>query len=262
MQFAWRAGCLQVIALFHLSFLRLTGIRVEDIDFRHGGSLITLFTQRSSWSQAFRSLKMRLDHATEGHTFRPHSTLNRRQSARASSSATALPSLTVTVPTTTSTATVNSLNVDTQPMIDKDLLPSNSSLQITCTDCSTHGSLDFSFAEFEFAPDLDRTVQGGFILDDIFNGGEVSVVAIGLGAHIELYLNISNSGHFSIPLFEIPLLFAVKVSRIMWQHCYQHLTHLQILGIGAAGLMYAPELRFNYDLKNSSLYVDPALDAY
>ena len=140
--------------------------------------------------------------------------LMRRQSALAASSVIALPSLTVTVPTTTSTASVNSLNLN-HSLTDKQLLPSNSSLQITCTDCSTYGSLNFSFTEFKVDVDLDETFQGDLTMGDIFKGGETSVVAIGLGAHIELYLDIPRSGNISFSLFEIPLLFTIKVSRIV-----------------------------------------------
>lgn len=173
-------------------------------------SSITLSSEQTSWKQAFGSIKVSLDHTSEGHIYRPHSDLHRRQSALASSSLVSLPSQTLTVPTATSTATVNTLDVN-RALVDQDLLPANSSLQITCTNCSTYGSLDFSFVNFEFAPDLDKTIQGGFILGDIFTGGEATVVANGLGAHVELYLNISRSDSFSIPLFEIPLLFAIKV---------------------------------------------------
>ena len=174
------------------------------------GSSITLSSEQTSWEQAFGPIKVSLDHTSEGHIHRPHSNLHRRQSALASSSLVSLPSETVTVPTATSTATVNTLDVN-HALVDQDLLPANSSLQITCTNCSTYGSLDFSFVNFEFAPDLDETIQGGFILGDVFNGGEATIVANGLGAHIELYLNISRSDVFAIPLFEIPLLFAIKV---------------------------------------------------
>ena len=225
----------------------------------HGCSSVTLFTERSSWTRSFQSVKIRLDHATEGHTFRPHSKHIRRQSAIASSSVIALPSHTVTIPTATSTASVNSLNVS-HSLIDEDLLPVNSSLQITCTNCSTYGSLNFSFVEFDFDPSLNDTLNGGFILGDIFEGGEAGVVANGLGAHMALYLNISRSQDFAISLFEIPLLYAVKVRRTVWYQCYQLLTPLQISGIGSAGLLYAPELHFSYDLNNGSLYVDPAVD--
>lgn len=177
------------------------------------GASIILYSEQVSWKQAFSSIKVSLDHNSEGHIYRPHSDLRRRQSALASSSVVSLPDQTLTVPTATSTATVNTLDAN-HALVDQDLLPANSSLQITCTKCSTYGSLDFSFLNFDFDPDLDRTLEGGFILGDIFTGGEATVVANGLGAHVELYLNISRSDDFSIPLFELPLLFAIKVGLI------------------------------------------------
>ena len=108
---------------------------------------------------------------------------------------------------------MNSLDVAHSLKPDQDLLPSNSSLQITCRNCSTYGSLNFSFSKFEFNPDLGKASEGGYLLGDIFTGGEAGVEAIGLGAHVELYLNISRSDNGSISLFDIPLLYAIKVSR-------------------------------------------------
>ena len=198
----------------YLSGFQLTNSSVESVDTTEDGSSFTLHTKPVSWKQAFRSMEFTMRHSKEGHVFRPHEDLRRRQETIAPVNTDNLPTLTAPVPTAVSTASTNTLDVN-HALINQDLLPANSSLQITCTNCSTYGSLDFSFASFEFSPGIDEILSDDLTLGDIFTGGEASVVAHGLGAYVELYTNISRSDDMSISLFEVPLLFGVRVSQVV-----------------------------------------------
>lgn len=195
---------------------KLTDDRVGAVDMPDHGSSITLYVDEIPWKKAFRSIEITMDQTKDGHSLRPHKELRRRQVATMTAVSTfSEPSLTATftaaVPTTTSNSSTNTLDVN-HALINHDFFPKNSSLQITCTNCSTYGTIDFSFAKFQFHPDLNKTVHGGFILGDLFTGGEATIVANGLGAIVSLYTSISRTDELSIPLFEIPLLFAIKVS--------------------------------------------------
>ncbi|KAJ4360083.1 uncharacterized protein N0V89_000642 [Didymosphaeria variabile] len=148
------------------------------------------------------------------------------------------PTPSIPAPTATQTANGTSLDVN-HPFIDKELpLPGDAgaNIHIKCKNCSTFGEIDFAFASFNLR-DIENfgdNNETGLQLGDFFEGGEASVVAKGLGARVELEIGLSNDGGFDIPLFEVPLLYA-----------------LAIRGIGSAGLLYAPALRFAYTLNGT-----------
>ena len=193
----------------------LTYHRITHVDFELDAYIVTLRTETTSWRKSFHSMEIQMGHVQEGHVFRPKNDLRRRQDTIASTGALSFPTVTASVPNATSTASTNTLDVN-HSLINKDLLPANSSLQVTCTNCSTYGTIDFSFAQFEFndniGQDIENTFTGPLELGDLFTGGEATIVAHGLGAHVELYTNISRTDEKNIDLFQIPLLFGVKVS--------------------------------------------------
>ena len=191
--------------------VHLTKFRIGIVEMNEDDSVFMLHTERTTWKGSFSSVHIQMYHTNESHAFRPHEDLRRRQGASAASTLVDLPTLTVPVPTATSTASTNQLNLD-HALINQALLPANSPIQVTCKNCSTFGTIDFSFANFELLPNLTEISQEGINFSDIFTGGEATVVANGLGAHVELLTNISRSDNFQLPLFQIPLLFAIAVS--------------------------------------------------
>jgi hypothetical protein len=164
------------------------------------------------WKSSFHTIEVEMYHTTESHTLRPHQELRRRQTATGVATGSDAPTHTAPKPTATSTSDTNKLDL-THSVTDKKFLPEGSPVQIGCKNCSTYGSIDFTFVSFSLHPNLVSIVTPPIELGDIFEGGEVTVVANGMGAHVELLTNISLAqGDFSFNLFEIPLLFGVRVS--------------------------------------------------
>ncbi|KAF2498984.1 hypothetical protein BU16DRAFT_559016 [Lophium mytilinum] len=203
-------------------------LRVVEVKVSADDSEVTLQTEPASWAQSFTSLQVQMYHTEETHRFRPHEELRGRQAATAVSSIEYTSTLNVPVPTATTDATKNTLDLS-HALIGHDFFPANSSFQVTCKNCSTFGSLDFEFANFE----LDLGVRDGFILGDIFTGGEATIVANGMGAIVDLTTKISGID-IKLNVFEVPFLFAIKIPLI-----------------GTAGLMYVPALTANSSMNGS-----------
>jgi hypothetical protein len=179
-----------------------------------------LYTIPASWKSSFSTIDVKMYHTTESHKLRTHKELFRRQDTSATATiGTETPTHSAPHPTATSTSDTNTLDL-TSSLVDKKFLPENSPIQIGCKNCSTYGSLDFSFVSFSLSPSLEEILQSPIEMGDFFDGGEVTVVANGMGAHVELITNISlETGDFTFNLFEIPLLFGVAVSSVPQMLC-------------------------------------------
>jgi len=177
------------------------------------GTVFVLDTVLAHWQSSFSTINVEMYHTTENHYHRAHNELLRRQDTSATATVgTETPTHSAPRPTATSTSDTNKLDL-TQSVTDKNFLPEGSAIQIGCKNCSTYGSIDFSFVSFALAPDLDEILTPPLEIGDLFDGGEVTVVANGMGAHVELATNISlETGDFTFNLFEIPLLYSVAVS--------------------------------------------------
>ncbi|KAF2689267.1 hypothetical protein K458DRAFT_427471 [Lentithecium fluviatile CBS 122367] len=191
-----------------------------------------LTTEQTTWQTSFSKIDVEMYHTTESHTHRPHQELRRRQDSAPAGTET--PTHTAPKPTATSTSEVNTLDL-THSLTDKKFLPEDSPVQIGCKNCSTYGSIDFSFLKFTLNPSLEETLTGGLDFGDFWDGGEITLVAHGMGAHVELLTNISlETGDFSFNLYEVPLLLGVSIK-----------------GVGSAGLLYAPDVNVNYSINGS-----------
>jgi len=122
------------------------------------------------------------------------------------------------MPEPTETRTPDGNNVNTLDLskgfINQSLFGSaNSSLQLTCKNCSTFGSLDFAFAKFELQPNVSRILDPPVEIGDYVQGGEMNVMANGVGARLELLTNITGNATMEVPLFTIPLVYGIAVSK-------------------------------------------------
>lgn len=132
-------------------------------------------------------------------------------------SATASYDPTPSIPAPTATQTTNSSSLDVNyPFTDKEIpLPGDAgaNVHLKCKNCSTFGKIDFAFASFSRRDFGDTNNETGLQLGDFFTGGEARIVTKGLGAKVELEIGLDNDGGFDVPLFEVPLLYALAVSQ-------------------------------------------------
>ncbi|KAF2442974.1 hypothetical protein P171DRAFT_486938 [Karstenula rhodostoma CBS 690.94] len=210
--------------------------RVENVTVNENGSLIVLDTKHADWATSFSSLDVQIQRTKELHIYRRHQLPKVRRQEEAASTTVDLPTPSIPAPTATQTANTTSLDVNF-PFIDVELpLPGNAgaNVHVKCKNCSTFGELDFSFASFSLR-DLDENNNDeGWQLGGFFEGGEVNIVAKGLGARVELEVGLSSDGGFDVSLFQVPLLYALSIS-----------------GIGSVGLTYAPALHFSHALNGT-----------
>jgi hypothetical protein len=153
----------------------------------------------------------------ESHALRPHSKRQRPQDEPD-----ATPTITnniatflVPEPIATSTAEVNTLDLNHSLDPNKSLIPFSNSTMLSCKNCSTYGSLDFSFVSFSFQDNVtERILEPPLELSDVFQGGETTAVANGMGARMEFQTNVTGNDTLDIPLFEIPLVYGIAVSSL------------------------------------------------
>jgi hypothetical protein len=183
------------------------------VNVRDYGTIFMFDAIAADWQSSFSEIEVEMYHTIESHFHRSHNELHRRQDA-SSNATVGTETPTDTAPHLTATSSSNSANLDlTHSLIDKQFFGEGSSIQIGCKNCSTYGNIDFSFVSFKLAPNLEKIVDKDIGLGDLFNGDEVTVVASGMGAHVELTTNISlTTGNFSFNLFEEPSHYGVAVS--------------------------------------------------
>jgi hypothetical protein len=120
-------------------------------------------------------------------------------------------------PTATSTAEVNTLDLNHSLDPNQSLIPSSNFTLLSCKNCSTYGSLDFSFVSFSLQDNItERVLELPLELSDVFLGGETTIVTNRMGARMELLTNITGNDTLNIPLFEIPYVFGIAVSFSGW----------------------------------------------
>jgi hypothetical protein len=181
-----------------------------------------LSVERIQFKSAFDKLEIKMGYTRQTHTFRPHSDLRRRQNIPTPSSLFD-PSDLATLPIPTPTATANSntyeMDVSKQFLNQTIPLPSDiaSNMSLVCKDCSTSGKLDISFASFSW--DCSGTVTDGIQLSDCLHGGEITVAAHGLGAHVVLDTTLEGDLSFHHTLFTVPAALAIRVRRTFCSTC-------------------------------------------
>ncbi|KAH7074224.1 hypothetical protein FB567DRAFT_611130 [Paraphoma chrysanthemicola] len=201
------------------SLFRIGNITADQVH-----SSIVLDAVPATWEASFTSIAVKMYPIKEKHTLRSQPKLRVRQddAVPTSTRSNNRPAYTISEPTATSTADVNTFNL-TQGLINKPLIGSaNSSVQVTCKNCSTFGTLDFSFTSFVWNIPKD------------LEGGEITVVANSMGARVELLINVTGNDTLNVPLFVVPLLYGIAVK-----------------GIGAVGLLYAPTVHVEFALNGS-----------
>jgi hypothetical protein len=187
--------------------------RVGNVSIDETKSVFVLDTVQAPWKESFTSINIKLYRTNEKHTIRPHCGLRQRQSGPTPTAGTFASISTIVVPKPTETRAEDVYHLDlNKGVINERLLGNeNSSFQLTCKNCSTFGTLDFSFNSFVWNPTNES--DGKFELGDYFEGGEMAVVANNMGARVELLTNITGSNAFGLPLFVVPLVYGVAVSK-------------------------------------------------
>jgi hypothetical protein len=195
----------------------LTVCRVHGVATGHKSSVFVIGTVQASWETSFDSLKVDMYHTRESHALRPHSRRQRRQDEPD-----ATPTITnnmatylVPEPTATSTTDVNILDLNHSLDPNQSLIPFSNSTLLSYINCTTFGSLDFSFLSFSLQDNItDRVLKPPLELSDVFQGGEATVVANGMGARMEFLTNVTGNDTLNVPLFEIPLVYGIAVSSL------------------------------------------------
>jgi hypothetical protein len=172
----------------------------------------------ASWEGCCKNFDVAMYHTSEAHALRPYGKLNRRQedsNDATPTSSTNLPTYSFPEPTATSADSVNTLDLNHSTDPGQSLIPFSNSTLLSCTNCSTFGTLDFSFLSFSLQnltdiPDL--LAESGIELGDVFQGGELEIIANGMGARVELLTNVTGEHVLEVPLFAIPLLYRILVS--------------------------------------------------
>ncbi|KAF2026545.1 hypothetical protein EK21DRAFT_115694 [Setomelanomma holmii] len=214
--------------------------RVGNVDGGQQQLRFVLHTTPASWETSFKSIGVKMYHTLERHNLRSHNKPLRRQElgSRTSTRVDNRPTYALPEPTATSAADVNTLDLN-HGLINEFLIGSaNSSLQITCKNCFTYGSLDFSFAQFCWAPNATEIFEPPIALGVWLDGGEMTIVAHRMGARVEILTNITGNATMDVPLFEIPLIFGIPI-RVF----------------GAIGLLYAPTVHVDYALNGSIAFI-------
>ncbi|KAH7069770.1 hypothetical protein BKA63DRAFT_88561 [Paraphoma chrysanthemicola] len=200
-------------------------------------SSIVLDAVPATWQASFTSIAVKMYPISEKHTLRSQTKLRVRQDdgVRTLTRSSNRPTYTISEPTATSTADVNTFDLN-QGLINKPLIGSaNSSVQVTCKNCSTFGTLDFSFASFVWdPPDIEDVADLELSIGDFLDGGEITVDANRMGARVELLINVTGNDTLDVPLFVAPLLYGIAIK-----------------GIGAVGLLYAPTVHVEFALNGS-----------
>lgn len=178
------------------------------------GSVFVLDTVAAPWKGSFSSIGVELYRTKEKHTLRSHTRRRKRQATASTTPQRPTTTSEIVVPEPTEVREQASYHLDlNKGAINERLIGSeNSTFQLTCKNCSTFGTLDFSFTEFRIRDDENPVSNGRLDLADFFEGAEMTVVANGMGARMELLTNITGSNAFGVPLFEIPLGYGVAVS--------------------------------------------------
>ncbi|KAF2423085.1 hypothetical protein EJ08DRAFT_682444 [Tothia fuscella] len=112
------------------------------------------------------------------------------------------------------------------PVLPPPALPLN--ISIGCKNCTTSGSMEISSGVFVLEP---NNILGN---GQIIQNGTVSLTMVdGFQAHLQMGANVSASGEFEIPLFEVPI---------------QGFT---IPGIGRAGLTFCTSITAEFNVSES-----------
>ncbi|KAK4498277.1 hypothetical protein PRZ48_010935 [Zasmidium cellare] len=188
---------------------------------------VSLSVIPATWKDSFKSIKVQFGYTTEGHELRAHSEVRRRLQARQSDPTdvvNAVPTLTAPTPSDLPDSDNTTGSVDlSASLTNKPIpLPSEIPIQLTCLDCRTFGSIDYSFGDFSIDHDLDIT-------------GTATVTAQGFGAHVNISAELKQSDNFLTPL--IPGLALDS--------------GIHIPGLGKASLTIGPFIAGGYDYNGS-----------
>jgi hypothetical protein len=189
--------------------------RVKSVTSGHTSFVFVIHAVQASWETSFDSLKVNMYHTRESHALRPRSNHQRRQDEPDATRTITnnMATYLVPEPTATSTADVNTLDLNHSLDPNQSLIPFSNSTLLSCRNCSTFGSLDFSFVSFSFQDNIiDRILEPPLELSDVFQGGEATIVAHGMGVRMEFSTNVTRNDTLNIPLFEIPLVYGIAVS--------------------------------------------------
>jgi hypothetical protein len=193
--------------------------RVSDVDVDATSPKSVVDVVEASWNGCCKSLDVTMYHTSESHALRSHDKLYRRQDEPDDATPTSsnnIPIYTLPEQTATSTESVTTLDLSYSADSDQKLIRLSNSTLLSCKNCSTFGTLDFSLLSFSLQDPEDilgLLIESPLELGGIFQGGELEIVANGMGARVELLTNVTGNDVVEVPLFVVPLRYGILVSQ-------------------------------------------------
>ncbi|KAF2146959.1 uncharacterized protein K452DRAFT_304856 [Aplosporella prunicola CBS 121167] len=207
--------------------------RVESYDMSTDEGHVRLSVSRMSWENAFPNLSIKMSSTKEKIVHRPHENFRRQ--------------LTPASETSTSSSVSNPINPEETNKaylsIGKELLETALEIPavanivpppftIECKDCTTNGTVDFEFFDFQ----KDCNLEG---LLDCINGVNAAVKVEGFEAHVELSATLSREAEFEAPLSALNLDHSLD------------LTTRKIKDLGSIELGWSPSIFLSYEMNGN-----------
>jgi hypothetical protein len=212
--------------------------RIDDTTFSRDGETLEIAVTESLWQEAFDSFDITFGHTTSDHIYRRHANFQKRQDS-------------VIVIPADAPEDVNSLTFDlSSERLDTtfkaaDFLAGleNSAdaaelpVEIGCKSCSTKGQIVLSQGavkidakQIDLVPDFLEGGDDGKGIGSVISGGYMELAAKGMGAHLEMFTKIADSGSYKVALSPLPIL------------------GFTIPGIGKAGASFEPTIMVDFNI--------------
>jgi len=231
---------------------------ITSISFDEENSRILLGTKETSWLKSYRTKKIEFGQTPDRHYLHQHNRLSRRQ-AKPTSTSTALHVVSAAVslvPTATPTEESVTFDLSNDQNETTFSLPGGISvgpplpITVGCKRCTTKGQLILTQGEIDFV-DLDDIRPQNFRDFDFIESGFFQLQLNGFESSILLRAIPSVSASLAYDLYTLPVR-GFKVSRFAPVQPLNQATCStipQIKGIGAAGLLFQPQIAFDISVK-------------
>ncbi|TLD39213.1 putative gpi anchored protein [Venturia nashicola] len=213
---------------------------ITAVSFSKSDKIFWLEVEEKPWNVVPGKITIEYGHTAEHHELRRHAVLGKRQQASSTSS---VPSIATSLipsgtPTETSSSKVLNLAYESKPDTKFSFPPGlgpSAPLEIGCKLCKTTGNLKVTRGEFSLISMDDIDFIGDNITSplDYITSGSMDLELNDFTALVNLQITPSLSGDLNYTLYPVPIF------------------GFSIPNIGKAGLLYDPQIKLSWELKNA-----------